>query len=309
MFRGNDHESAGQLLKGVIVLCLPTPLRMEDVHLRLTGTLRLSTPWSSGQKGDKHTTILEHRWAPFVGTPGKTMTLPAGNYEYPFEYLMPGDTSESVEGIPEASITYRLKATVSRGKLAYDLHAYKHLRAIRAPEPGALEFLHAMSVENIWPNKIDYSIIIPQKAVVFGGTVKLEMRLTPLLKGLEMGDVTVKMIEIRETCVQGSTGMSIRDHKIERDVSSWKFAVTREDHWHDMIENTGQEGWAVEKQLNLPKRLRQCIQDLNLHGIKVRHKIKLTIALKNPDGHISEVRIFFSTPRVIHEKRKSCHLI
>ena len=202
---------------------------------------------------------------------------------------MPGDTPESVEGIPEASVTYRLKATVGRGKLAYDLHAYKHLRAIRAPEPGALEFLHAMSVENIWPNKIDYSIVIPQKAVVFGGTVKLEMRLTPLLKGLEMGDVTAKMVEIREICVQGSTGMSIRDHKVERDVSTWKFSVTREEHWQNMIEDTGQEGWTVEKQLNLPKKLRQCIQDLNQHGIKVRHKIKLTIALKNPDGHISEV--------------------
>lgn len=217
------------------------------------------------------------------------MMLPAGNYEYPFEYLMDGKTAESVEGIPEASITYRMKATIGRGKLAYDLHAYKHLRVIRAPEPGALEFLHAMSVENIWPNKIDYSIIIPQKAVVFGGTVSLSMRLTPLLKGLEMGDVTARMIEIRETHLQSPTGLSIREQKIEREVSCWKFAVTREEHWHDMIEDTGQEGWTFDKLLSLPKKMRQCIQDLNLHGIKVRHKIKLTIALKNPDGHISEV--------------------
>ncbi|CAH0014767.1 unnamed protein product [Clonostachys rhizophaga] len=290
VFRGNEHESAGQMIKGVVVLCLPSALRMEDVRLRLTGTLRINAPGSSSQKGEKNTTILEHRWAPFVGTHGKSMTLPAGNYEYPFEYLLPGDTAESVEGIPEASITYRLKATVGRGKLAYDLHAYKHLRVIRAPEPGALEFLHAMSVENIWPNKIDYSIIIPQKAVVFGGTVKLQMRLTPLLKGLEMGEITAKMVEIRETCIASPTGLNVRDHKIERDVSTWKFGVNREEHWHDMIEDTGQEGWALEKQLTLPKKLRQCIQDLNLHGIKVRHKIKLTIALENPDGHISELR-------------------
>ncbi|CAM1502007.1 Fc.00g039910.m01.CDS01 [Cosmosporella sp. VM-42] len=297
VFRGNDHESAGQMLKGVVVLCLPSSLRMEDVRLRLIGTLRLSwadmrgsTPGVSGQKVDKTSTILEHRWPSFVGTHGKSMTLPAGNYEWPFELLLPGDTAESVEGIPEASITYRLKATVGRGKLAYDLHSYKHLRIIRTLEPGALEFLHAMSVENIWPNKVDYSIVIPQKAVVFGGSVVMEMRFTPLLKGLELGDVTAKMMEIRETHVTGATGLSIREHRAEREVSTWKWEVSREEHWQDMIEDTGQEGWALTKKLNLPKRLRQCVQDLNHHGIKVRHKIKLTVALKNPDGHVSELR-------------------
>ena len=218
------------------------------------------------------------------------MMLPAGNHEYPFEYTMPGDTAESVEGIPEASITYRLKATVGRGKLAYDLHAYKHLRVIRTLEPGALEFHHAMSVENIWPNKIDYSIVIPQKAVVFGGRINVNMRLTPLLKGLEMGKINIKLVEVRETCIQGPTGLSVREHKVERDVEKWEIEVQRETHWHDMIEDTGQDGWVIARALDLPRRLRQCIQDLNIHGIKVRHKLKLTIALKNPDGHISELR-------------------
>ncbi|KAH0601539.1 hypothetical protein MHUMG1_00416 [Metarhizium humberi] len=292
VFRGNDHESSGQLLKGVVVLCLSSPLRIEDIHLRLVGTLRLSStaPGVSGQKVDKATIILDHRWQPFVGTHGKSMTLPAGNYEYPFEFMLPGDTAESVEGIREASITYRLKATVGRGKLAYDLHAYKHLRIIRTLEPGALEFLHAMSVENIWPNKVDYSIVIPQKAVVFGGTINMEMRFTPLLKGLELGDITAKMIEIRDCWIQGATGLSMREHRTEREVATWRFEVNREEHWQDMIQDTGQEGWALVKSLPLPKRLRQCIQDLNHHGIKVRHKIKLTVALKNPDGHISELR-------------------
>ncbi|KAM5375830.1 hypothetical protein ACJZ2D_005752 [Fusarium nematophilum] len=290
VFRGSEHESSGQILKGTLVLCLQAPLKMEDVRLRLVGTLRHSAPGVSGQKVDKTTTILEHRWAPFVGTHGKSMTLPAGNYEWPFDYMLPGNMAESVEGIPEASITYRLRATVGRGKLAYDLHANKHLRIIRTLEPGALEFLHAMSVENIWPNKVDYSIVIPQKAVVFGGLVTMEMRFTPLLKGLELGDITARLMEVRECCIHGSTGFSVKEHRTEREVSTWKFEVSREEHWQDMIEDTGQEGWAVTKKLNLPKRLRQCIQDLNHHGIKVRHKIKLTVALCNPDGHISELR-------------------
>ena len=203
--------------------------------------------------------------------------------------MLPGDTAESVEGIPEASLTYRLKATVARGKLAYDLHASKHLRVIRTLEPGALEFLHSISVDNTWANKVDYSISIPQKAAIFGGVMNLEMRFTPLLKGLELGQITAKLMEIQEICFKTSTGVDIMKHRVEREVSQWTFDVSREEYWNDMIEDTGQEGWTMTKALNLPRRLRQCVQDVNHHGIKTRHRIKLTVALNNPDGHVSEV--------------------
>jgi hypothetical protein len=242
-------------------------------------------------KVDRSIPIIHHRWRNFVGGTGKSVTLPAGNYEWPFEYRLPGDTAETIECIPEASISYRLKATVSRRRFSSDLHAQKRFRVFRTLEPGALEFLHAMSVENIWPNKVDYSIVIPQKAVIFGSTVSLQMRFTPLLKGLEMGDITAKLVEIRECFVQGTGGAKVKEHRTERDTAIWKMKVSRDLHWQDTIEDTGQEGWVIDKKLNLPKKMRQCIQDLNLHGIKVRHKIKLTVALKNPDGHISEVRV------------------
>ncbi|KAH7319761.1 arrestin domain-containing protein [Stachybotrys elegans] len=292
VFRGGEHESTAQLLKGVVVLCLPTAQKIEDVHLRLIGTLRLTDSFTSasGQKIDKPTTILEHRWAPFVGQHGKSMTLAAGNYEYPFEYLLPGDTAESLEGVPEASITYRLKATVGRGKFAYDLHAYKPVRVIRTLDPAALEFVHAMSVENIWPEKIEYSIVIPRKAVCFGGKIDMEMRFTPLLKGLEIGDIKADMIESRDTLLHNQAGSVLREFRQEREVASWKFQLPKEECWQNMIEDTGQEGWVATKKLDLPKRLRQCVQDINSHGIKVRHKIRLTVALHNPDGHISELR-------------------
>ncbi|ORY61239.1 or S-antigen, C-terminal domain-containing protein [Pseudomassariella vexata] len=297
VLRGNEFEASGQMLKGVVVLCLRESLRVEDVHLRLTGSCRLA--WVEGkqtptgihnQKFDKTTTILKHTWPPFIGGHSNHgQTLAPGNYEWPFELLLPGDTAESVEGLHHTNISYFLKATISRGKLSKNPHAWKRLRIIRTLDPAALEFNHAMSVENIWPNKIEYSVIIPQKAVVFGSTVPLEMRFTPLLKGLEMGDITVKLIEIQEFTVSGYTA-SARSHKTDRDVCTWSFEVKRDDHWHDNVEETGQEGWAINKDLPLPKRLAKCIQDCNVHGIKIRHKVKLTVALKNPDGHISELR-------------------
>ena len=223
-----------------------------------------------------------------MGGDAKGTVLAAGNYEFPFEYMLPGDTCETLEGIPEASISYRLKARVVRSRLASDIHTYKHVRVIRTLEPSALEFLHAMSVENIWANKVEYSITVPQKAVVFGGTLPLEMRLTPLLKGLELGDIHARLMEIRD-CVATSSSSRNKECRFEREVGKWKFGAATH-HWHDTIEDTGQEGWIIEKKLDLPKKLRQCVQDFTRHNIKVRHKVKLTVALKNPDGHISEVR-------------------
>ncbi|KAI1374445.1 hypothetical protein F4677DRAFT_455448 [Hypoxylon crocopeplum] len=296
VFRGNEHEASGQLLKGVLVLCLREHLKVEDIHLRLMGSCRVA--WVDGkqtpsgihnQKVDRTTTILRHTFPPFVGETTHHNTLAPGNYEWPFEFLLPGDTAESIEGLYQTGITYVLKATVSRGKLAKNLHSYKRFRIIRTLEPAALEFNHAMSVENIWPNKIEYSVVIPQKAVVFGSNIPLEMRFTPLLKGLEMGSITVKLIEIQEFSVQ-SYPVPTKSYKHDRDVTSWNFEVDREHHWHDNIEETGQEGWVIDRELPLPKRLSRCIQDCSVHGIKIRHKLKLTVALKNPDGHISELR-------------------
>ncbi|KAI0378969.1 hypothetical protein F5Y04DRAFT_272257 [Hypomontagnella monticulosa] len=296
VFRGNDHEASGQLLKGVLVLCLREHLKVEDIHLRLTGNCRIA--WVDGkatpsgihnQKLDRTTTILKHTWPPFVGETSHHNTLAPGNYEWPFELLLPGDTAESVEGLYQTGITYMLKATISRGKLAKNVHAFKRLRIIRTLEPAALEFNHAMSVENIWPNKIEYSVVVPQKAVVFGSNIPLEMRFTPLLKGLEMGNITVKLIEIQEFSLQ-SYPVPTKSYKHDRDVISWNFEVPRDQHWQDNIEETGQEGWVINKELPLPKRLSRCIQDCSVHGIKIRHKLKLTVALKNPDGHISELR-------------------
>ena len=336
VFRGNDHEASGQLLKGTLVLCLSSPLRVEDIHLKLMGTAHYAygfhthgsllkskagvltsvASWTdakvtsagiSTHKVDKTLHFFDHRWAPFagIGAPDPTdgsrqqtkgVTLPPGNYEWPFELLLHGDTTESVEGLREASIRYKLKATVARGKLAHDIHAYKQLRVIRTLEASALEFLHAMSIENIWPNKIDYSIVVPQKAVVFGSCIPVEMRFTPLLKGLELGDITIKLMEIHDIVLQSPVGNSAKGHKKEREIESWTFPVTREEHWQDVICDSGpegwegQEGWVVNTSLALPKKLTRCLQDVNAKGIKIRHKLKLVVTLNNPDNHVSELR-------------------
>lgn len=41
VLRGEENEASSQLLKGVVVLCLPAALKVEDVHLRMIGQLKV----------------------------------------------------------------------------------------------------------------------------------------------------------------------------------------------------------------------------------------------------------------------------
>lgn len=217
------------------------------------------------------------------------MLLPPANYEWPFEFTFPPNTIETVEGLQDLSVTYGLRATVNRGKLAHDLHACKDLRIIRIPHPDAVELNQPVGVDDIWSNKIEYSIMIPQKSVVFGSTIIVRMRFSPLLKGLELRNIKARLVETHESHYPNSVHASTKKTRTERVVSKWDIEVTREAFWQDVIQDSGQEGWVITKALDLPRELGDCVQDLSLDNIKVRHKISLSVELSNPDGHISEV--------------------
>ena len=71
-------------------------------------------------------------------------TLPAGNYEWPFDMVLPGSTPESLEGLYDTWIIYRMKATIERGMLQQNFAARKQVRIIRSLDPTALELAHSM---------------------------------------------------------------------------------------------------------------------------------------------------------------------
>jgi hypothetical protein len=150
-----------------------------------------------------------------------------------------------------------------------------------------------MTVENVWPNKIEYQLVIPQKAIIFGTAIDVEMRFTSLLKGLRIGNIKCQLIEAQEFTIAGASVNTERFYKHQRDIDSWTFELNDEEHYHDMLDDSGQDGYTLHEKMPLPKRLSKCLQDVDVHGIKIRHKVKFNIALHNPDGHVSEVSSSF----------------
>jgi arrestin-related trafficking adapter 4/5/7 len=146
-------------------------------------------------------------------------------------------------------------------------------------------------VENIWPNKIEYSISIPNKAVAFGSFVQVDFKLISLLKGLVIGNVSTQVKEEQEFLVDPEWGVSALNSgitKTDRVVVSDVYKVSAETD--EQIIDEAAEGYQFSRYLELPKSLNQCIQDCNVKGIKIRHKVKFNVQLHNPDGHISELR-------------------
>ena len=103
-----------------------------------------STSSMSGRKNTyKEKTFFEKTWPFKVSGKSKTEILPPDNYEWPFDTILEGALPESIEGLKDAWIIYRLKAEIGR-KRAKDIVVRKPLRIVRTLDPSALELAHAM---------------------------------------------------------------------------------------------------------------------------------------------------------------------
>jgi len=51
------------------------------------------------------------------------------------------------------------------------------------------------------------------------------------------------------------------------------------------------EKYIFKARLPLPKSLKECRQDVDLHAINITHRFKLMVNIHNPEGHISQVSI------------------
>ncbi|CAB4254242.1 arrestin family protein [Maudiozyma barnettii] len=232
-------------------------------------------------------------------------TLMQGNYEFPFSAILPGSMTESLEGLKNAAVVYKLQATVERPKLA-DLVCTKHLRVIRTLSPDALELSESTAIDNSWPKKVEYSISIPAKAIAIGSSTPIYMSFVPVLKGLKLGPVKIYLIETVQ-CSAGHRGNFNEDKvitklKIKDPIGHVKLRKLKQQQQQQtnnelvssdepIEDETFQDKWNFETILNVPSDLSKCSQDASiLSNIKLRHKLKFVVSLINPDGHISELR-------------------
>lgn len=308
--KGPSTEALLVLLAGKVVLSTREPLQIRLITLKLVGTLRLNwtdtttTPLGTHTRPIKHDKrVYEHTWADFdithpdlenhLGgtTPrSKSMVnlkksaakmLPPGNYSFPFSAVIEGSIPELVEGLPGCLLAYHLIATVDKAlRFSASSVAKKHLRVIRTLTPDAPEISETVAVDNTWPKKVEYLISVPLKAVAVGLAAPVLLVMVPLLKGLKLGSVRIIVEEHYSYC--GSFGPANTSERV---------LVDKTIPAPDGELSTGLDRWEVSTQVPLPQSLSKCTQDVDIPShVKVRHKMRFTIGLINPDGHTSELR-------------------
>ncbi|KAF8468970.1 hypothetical protein BDZ91DRAFT_80231 [Kalaharituber pfeilii] len=301
ILRGSAVEAAGAILKGVLTFCLQDSLAVRGIHLKLVGVERVGHEPATKSRSVKHEKVIyEKDWQflDFEHDHKKSFVLGPGNYEYPFEQILPGSLPESVEGLDQAYIVYRMKATIERPRFSQDISAKKHLRVVRTLAPGDEALSSTMAVENIWPGKCEYSISIPAKACVFGTSIPLDVGIISLLKGLTIGTVTCALREFHTFSIP-------EKNTKKQDTRTIQTATYHHGGFQDMEDGT--EKWVMHALIELPKSLSKCVQDCEASSIKVRHKLRVSVQLHNPDGHTSELRaslpvqIFISPNHLIGE--------
>ncbi|GES61641.1 hypothetical protein ATEIFO6365_0011030000 [Aspergillus terreus] len=204
-----------------------------------------------------------------------SFSLPAGDYQLPFEITLDGHLFETIVG-PR-----------------HQYHSYELIYNPVVLEMDDIWMSTPRSIEKQWDNKVHYRISIPETNIPFGSTFPVQFFLAPLSKDLRLGAVTIQVVEKHELKIRASAAYSVqynvhfltstREHLVlsERYDSSDDYA-TREGAFE--IE------WTAEKQVCLPDTLDTVTQQVKTPNINIYHVLAFTIELRGASGGLSTIK-------------------
>ncbi|KZO98803.1 hypothetical protein CALVIDRAFT_418521 [Calocera viscosa TUFC12733] len=123
-------------------------------------------------------------------------TIKAGRHVFPFQMELGGDAPASLRTMGgNAGVTYKIRANAIRGAFATNYADVKTFSVVRTFKPEALEYTQTLELENTWPGKVMYSIMIPHRAHAAGTEVPISVKFTPLTKGVVVKTITTEIKE------------------------------------------------------------------------------------------------------------------
>ncbi|KAJ6521914.1 hypothetical protein DFH09DRAFT_997332 [Mycena vulgaris] len=208
---GNDVEPAR--LTGHVALYLAESTPIKEITLQFRGKARLPpSQHDSIHLNNSASTyiVCNHDWSFLEGEKKHSHTLKAGRHFFPFQLQIGGTlpSSVSTHTLGGASVAYKLRANAVRPGLNHNLQAVTPVHILRSFTSEALEYQQTLEIENTWPEKLMYSIMIPHKAWAATDTLTALVKFSPLVKGV--GVVTVGS-SIHET-TKVTARSSVQEH-------------------------------------------------------------------------------------------------
>ncbi|KAF1941700.1 carbon catabolite repression protein cred [Clathrospora elynae] len=301
VFYGESSEAHETELKGKLILNNPESMSVRSIRITLTGTRKVSwhlTNTVSPQPITEKRTFLTEELNLFpveAGSKTKAHKLNSGYHAWDFSFKLPPNLDQSVEGLPTNYIVYDLKASVDRGYMSKQLSAMSHIRVIRTLGRDMLESMPMEQInEDIWANKLAYKITVPQKNYIVGTQVIADFVLIPLRKGVEISTIKMELIESRQLFADYA-GRRV-SHSMDTPVAVIESNMP-ENSAHmvpdsmDDADALYDESHRFAMTLDLPKSLKNCRQSVDTENIRLSHKLRLYVNLKNPEGHTSQLLV------------------
>ncbi|KAJ8518138.1 hypothetical protein ONZ45_g4772 [Pleurotus djamor] len=211
---GADVEPA--LLSGHVILHLAESTSIKEITLQFRGKARLPVSPSEScvldqclayQGADNDSVrislnnspnsflLCHHQWSFLEGEKKHSHRLKAGRHIFPFQLQIGGSlpSSISTQASGGAAIIYKLRANLVRPGFSFAhsaLQAVIPIYVVRAFSSEALEYQQTLEIENTWPEKLMYSIMLPHKAWAAGDKVVALAKFSPLAKGVRIISIT-----------------------------------------------------------------------------------------------------------------------
>lgn len=183
---GTDVEPA--ILSGHVSVFLTESTSLKEVKLSFKGKARFSDRTMTNRTALKYT-LFTHRWS-FLHGNRQEHKLSAGHHRFPFHLPVDESFPSSLDS-PAASIIYKLRARAIKPGLSniyshHPLHVTVDVPILRSYRSEAMEYQNTLDVENSWPGKLAYSVMIPHKAWAAGDKLSALVKFSPLVKGVRV---------------------------------------------------------------------------------------------------------------------------
>ncbi|KAI6037575.1 hypothetical protein EDC04DRAFT_2126164 [Pisolithus marmoratus] len=208
--RGTGAEVQPALLSGHVALNLTESTSIKEITLQFRGKVRLPAPMNEQRalnNSPQTYTICTHDWSFLEGEKRHSHTLKAGRHLFPFQLQLGGSLPSCVATSAHGGVivSYKLRAVAVRPGLAHNMQAAIPIFLLHSFAPEALEFQQTLEIENSWPEKLMYSIVLPHKVWAIGDILTVVVKFSPLAKGVRVLTVHTQIIEITKVHCRGAT--------------------------------------------------------------------------------------------------------
>ncbi|GBC04550.1 hypothetical protein RclHR1_05730006 [Rhizophagus clarus] len=267
IMRGSKTESVGCVLRGQLVLVITEQTKFKEIRLTFQGKSKVA--WVDGVgKGQYHHSeekiIFQHDWV-FLPAGKQYHVLNPDNYHWDFELILPGTLPESIEGCPHGNLRYSLKAVAERNTFALNLRTKRFISIMRSILPSSMEYLQAVVISNTWGDKAEYEFSAGAKIFCLGDKIPISVNLKSLDPDLKVRNIICIFKEYATYSIGSNQKTDVKEVK----------SISYSDF------STEVDTWDFSMELSIPNEFSHCLYDSENDVIRVRHKLKFFVILRN----------------------------